>query len=118
MSSYRYRCRLRRARCRASLTWRAPCLRCPLTAFAAGRAGARPDHSITDHRHSLDRQSPLGDHAAFGTRGAAMDLVGRLRQLGLDHFEAAFRENKIDNTVLPGMTAESPTNAVCAEQSG
>src|SRR5262249_6584208 len=25
----------------------APCLRCPLPAFTAGRAGARPDHSIT-----------------------------------------------------------------------
>src|SRR5215831_14725621 len=105
-SSYRYRCRLRRARCRASVTWRAPCLRCPLPAFAAGRAGARPDHSITGHRHSLDRQSPLGDHAAVGTRGAAMNVGGWLRQLGLEHYEAAFRENKIDDTVLPSLTAE------------
>ena len=40
---------LRRAKCRVSVTWRAPCLRCPLPAFAAGRAGARPDHSITGH---------------------------------------------------------------------
>jgi hypothetical protein len=46
------------------------------------------------------------DHAAFGTRGAAMDLGGRLRQLGLEHYEAAFRENEIDNTVLPGLTVE------------
>jgi hypothetical protein len=30
-----------------------------------------------------------------------MHLGGRLRQLGLEHYEAAFRENKIDNTVLP-----------------
>ena len=59
----------------------------------------------TGHRHSLDRQSPLGDHAAFGTRGAT-DLGDRLRQLGLEHCEAAFRENEIDNTVLPGLTAE------------
>src|SRR5262249_36505094 len=32
---------------RASVTWRAPCLRCPLPAFTAGRAGAPPDHSIS-----------------------------------------------------------------------
>ena len=32
-----------------------------------------------------------------------MDLGGRLRQLGLEDYEAAFRENKIDNTrCLPG----------------
>jgi len=35
-----------------------------------------------------------------------MDLGGRLRQLGVKHYEAAFRENKIDNTVLPGLTVE------------
>src|SRR5215471_21450469 len=39
-------------------------------------------------------------------RGAAMDLGGWLRQLGLEHYEAAFRENKIDDTVLPSLTAE------------
>src|SRR5499427_1113183 len=60
----------------------------------------------TGHRHSLDRQSPPGDHAAVGTRGGAMDLGGWLRQLGLEHYEAAFRENKIDDTVLPSLTAE------------
>jgi class 3 adenylate cyclase/predicted ATPase len=35
-----------------------------------------------------------------------MDLGGWLRQLGLEHYEAAFRENKIDDTVLPSLTAE------------
>jgi hypothetical protein len=36
-----------------------------------------------------------------------MDLGGRLRQLGLEHYEAAFLENKIDNRVLlPGLTVE------------
>src|SRR5215475_10353997 len=38
--------------------------------------------------------------------GGAMDLGGWLRQLGLEHYEAAFRENKIDDTVLPSLTAE------------
>ena len=32
-------------------TWRAPCLWCPLPASIAGGAGARPDHSISGHRH-------------------------------------------------------------------
>ena len=35
-----------------------------------------------------------------------MDLGGWLRQLGLEHYEAAFRENKIDDTVLPSLTVE------------
>src|SRR5262244_4152946 len=34
------------------LTWRAPSLRCPPAAFAAGRAGARPDHSISGLRRA------------------------------------------------------------------
>src|ERR1700745_1627043 len=39
-------------------------------------------------------------------RGAAMDVGGWLRRLGLEQYEAAFRENKIDDTVLPSLTAE------------
>src|ERR1700752_796533 len=39
-------------------------------------------------------------------RGAAMDVRGWLRRIGLDQYEAAFRENEIDDTVLPGLTAE------------
>src|SRR6516162_4982983 len=35
-----------------------------------------------------------------------MDLVGWLRSLGLEQYEAAFRENAIDDTVLPNLTAE------------
>jgi class 3 adenylate cyclase/predicted ATPase len=35
-----------------------------------------------------------------------MDLGGWLRSLGLEQFEAAFRENAIDDTVLPNLTAE------------
>jgi len=35
--------------------------------------------------------------------GAAMDVGGWLRGLGLEHYEAAFRENKIDDTVLPSL---------------
>ena len=37
---------------------------------------------------------------------AAMDVGGWLRGLGLEQYEAAFRENEIDDTVLPRLTAE------------
>jgi class 3 adenylate cyclase len=35
-----------------------------------------------------------------------MELGGWLRSLGLEQYEAAFRENAIDDTVLPSLTAE------------
>ena len=35
-----------------------------------------------------------------------MDLGGWLRSLGLEQYEAAFRENAIDDMVLPSLTAE------------
>src|SRR5712691_2506746 len=35
-----------------------------------------------------------------------MDIGGWLRSLGLEQYEAAFRENAIDDTVLPSLTAE------------
>jgi SAM domain (Sterile alpha motif)/Adenylate and Guanylate cyclase catalytic domain len=41
-----------------------------------------------------------------GTLGEIMDIWDWLRGLGLERYEAAFRENEIDNTVLPTLTAE------------
>jgi class 3 adenylate cyclase len=41
--------------------------------------------------------------ANFGT---VMDLGDWLRRLGLEQYEAAFRENEIDETVLPSLTTE------------
>jgi hypothetical protein len=38
--------------------------------------------------------------------GAAMDVGGWLWRLGLEQYEAASRENKIDGTVLPSLTVE------------
>ena len=35
-----------------------------------------------------------------------MDVGGWLRRLGLEQYEASFRENEIDDTVLPRLTAE------------
>jgi len=38
--------------------------------------------------------------------GAIMDIGGWLRTLGLERYEAAFRENEIKEKVLPNLTAE------------
>jgi class 3 adenylate cyclase/predicted ATPase len=38
--------------------------------------------------------------------GAMMDVGSWLRGLGLEKYEAAFRENEIDETVLPALTAD------------
>jgi hypothetical protein len=35
-----------------------------------------------------------------------MDVGGWLRRLGLEQYEAAFRENEIDDAVLPNLMAE------------
>src|SRR5579863_5213138 len=35
-----------------------------------------------------------------------MDVRGWLRSLGLERYEGAFRENEIDETVLPSLTEE------------
>ena len=42
----------------------------------------------------------------MGSKVATMDVGGWLRKLGLEEYEAAFRENRIDETVLPRLTAE------------
>ena len=39
--------------------------------------------------------------------GAPMDVVVWLRGLGLGKYEAAFRENEIDATVLPSLTHDT-----------
>ena len=38
--------------------------------------------------------------------GSDMDLHGWLLSLGLQQYEAAFRENDIDETLLPSLTAQ------------
>ena len=40
------------------------------------------------------------------TKDAIMDLGDWLRSLGLEQYEAAFRENAVDETILPSLTAE------------
>src|SRR5262252_9364630 len=54
----------------------------------------------------LDRLSRRRDHPIVSSQGRAMDVGVWLRRLGLEQYEAAFRENRIDDTVLPSLTAE------------
>ena len=47
------------------------------------------------------------DVPAPDCRRAVMDIVVWLRSLGLGKYEAIFRENDIDETVLPSLTHET-----------
>jgi class 3 adenylate cyclase len=42
----------------------------------------------------------------LANRGAAMDVGGWLRRLGLEQYEASFRDNEINERVLPSLTQE------------
>jgi hypothetical protein len=46
-------------------------------------------------------------HATNDCGAPVMDIVVWLRSLGLGKYEAAFRDNDIDETVLPGLTHET-----------
>jgi class 3 adenylate cyclase len=48
----------------------------------------------------------VDNHESKAVEGTIMDLGGWLRSLGLGKYEAAFRENEIDETVLSRLTAE------------
>jgi class 3 adenylate cyclase len=48
----------------------------------------------------MDTLLRLDHHARRASQGVSMDLGGWLRSLGLEQYEAAFRENAIDDTVL------------------
>src|SRR5262249_4294030 len=55
---------------------------------------------------ALDRSARLADHARAGLGGDPMDVGGWLRSLGLEQYEAAFRENNVDGSILPSLTTE------------
>src|SRR5271168_4574698 len=64
-----------------------------------------PTHS----GHSKGRPGLLASVGPLSHRAcsdATMNIEGWLRSLGLEQYEAAFRENKIDREVLPQLTAE------------
>src|SRR6516165_12367082 len=50
--------------------------------------------------------SPRRSSHAEAELGTIMDVGAWLRSLGLERYEAAFRDNEIDSTVLPSLTAE------------
>jgi hypothetical protein len=54
----------------------------------------------------LDTLSGLHNHVAMTSKGATIDIGAWLRELGLGQYEAAFRDNEIDDTVLRNLTAE------------
>jgi class 3 adenylate cyclase/tetratricopeptide (TPR) repeat protein len=60
----------------------------------------------TGHSSALDTLLGPG-HDRKRPEGTIMDLGRWLRSLGLERYEAAFRENEIDETVLPSLTHET-----------
>src|SRR5262245_42612961 len=57
-------------------------------------------------RHPRQAVSPEGSCSVRRTGAAAMDVGGWLRRLGLEQYDAVFRDNEIGDTVLPKLTAE------------
>ena len=69
----------------------------PFTTRQTSTIARRPGQVVSLRRSSLAR----------GIRTPIMDIGGWLRSLGLERYEAAFRENEIDETVLPSLTHEN-----------
>ena len=70
---------------------------------ALGPIGHDPSGFILD-RSALDRVTMLRQRPGLG-QGAAMDRRGRLRTLGLERYEATFRENDVDAELLSNLTS-------------
>ena len=66
-----------------------------------GSAAAMSAH---DPKQSFPERC-LGYLVLFRRSAANTDLGGWMRSLGLGKYEATFRENKLDETVLPRLTA-------------
>src|SRR5262249_24604545 len=65
-----------------------------------GRSGRRGPQT------ALDSSARPDNHGWEAGWGAVMGIVGWLGGVGLGKYEAAFRENEIDETVLPSLTDE------------
>src|SRR5580704_17974306 len=64
----------------------------------------QPHARIACLPRGLDRLSCLADDAGRRQlRAPIMDIGGWLRSLGLEQYERAFRENHVDETVLPNL---------------
>ena len=62
--------------------------------------------SVIQQAATLDRLSRLGDHSALGKLERVMDSRRVDGEACLEQNEVVFRENRVDNMVLPGLTAE------------
>jgi SAM domain (Sterile alpha motif) len=73
----------------------------------AGHRRESPGAQFSAHAKPFQAM-PLGVRAVAQQRQLQrlMDIEGWLRSLGLERYEAAFRENEIDDTILPRLTAE------------
>ena len=72
------------------------------------RAAAAPQISAQCSEAVLDTLSRQDDDAVTPEFWVAvMNIVVWLRSLGLGRYEAAFRDNEIDETVLPSLTHEN-----------
>jgi class 3 adenylate cyclase/predicted ATPase len=68
----------------------------------------KPQSLLTDLKPLLDTLPGRDDYVrATLSLGALMDVVAWLRGLGLGKYEAAFRENEIDEAVLASLTHEN-----------
>src|SRR5262245_26784544 len=72
----------------------------------AGSVANEPDSDTGGPLTTLDSSTRLDNHEWYAVEGAMTDLGGWLRSLGLGKYEAAFRENEIDETVLRSLTDE------------
>ena len=85
-----------------------------LDAIAALRIASRSNHNSASlaSRGSTARWTEYTGELVKNYTGKLvkirpiMDIGGWLRGLGLDEYETAFRENKVDAAVLPKLTAE------------
>src|SRR5262249_31801287 len=75
------------------------------SASAAGREPLKPNFGWPARCPGHDL-SPGRSWPPNSGLGGVMDVVVWLRGLGLEKYEAAFRENEIDETVLPSLTEE------------
>src|SRR5215470_16842272 len=83
-----------------------PLLRNQLDAYEPISVGLFVTHG---GRHGpLDTSFPLEDDYTLvaSWSDVLMNIEDWLRSLGLERYEAAFRENEIDDTILPRLTAE------------
>jgi SAM domain (Sterile alpha motif) len=74
---------------------------------AISMRGMLPDRQVRKYVSARSRRTQWTHTRHPCERVRRMDIVVWLRSLGLGKYEAAFRENEIDETVLPSLTHET-----------